>query len=639
MKNTTEYKNTDLAAYLFHEGTNYRAQDYLGAHQTEDGYVFRVWAPNATGAWVVGAFNNWEDTVPMTRTTEGGIWEAELSHGSFGEGSLYKFKLETKNGLRYKADPYARRAGLPPETASVFTALGDYEWHDEGWLKYRRRTMSPQKASSRPLNVYEVHLGSWKRHEDGSFYTYEETARELIPYVKQMGYTHVELLPVMEHPYDGSWGYQVTGYFAPTARYGTPQEFMAFVDNMHEAGIGVILDWVPAHFPKDAHGLYEFDGQPLYENQGWDRMEHSGWGTRCFDIGRNEVECFLISSATFWAETYHIDGIRVDAVASMLYLDFDRMPGEWVPNAYGDNRSLEAIAFFRKFNSVMRERFPDVLTIAEESGDYGNLTSFADGGLGFSMKWNMGWMNDALAYSALDPVYRKYHHDKVTFSLMYAFHEKYMLPISHDEVVHGKKSLLDKMPGDYWQKFAGCRAFLGYMMTHPGKKLLFMGCEIGQFREWAYEDQVEWFLLDYDAHAAMQQYVAELNHLYLSTPALYEIDDSWDGFRWIDADNSEQSVITYRRIDKKGREIMVIVNFTPMARENYAIGVPDPGVYEEIFNSDDVRFGGSGVVNTGPLRTRPQPMHGLPDSLSFRLPPLAVTMFRCKRRQPRRSTK
>lgn len=630
---------SDVAAYLFHQGTNYRAQEYLGAHRTEEGtYVFRVWAPNATGAFVVGDFNGWGDSLPMIRETEGGIWAAVLDPDvfSFGEGSVYKFKFETPNGIRLKADPYARCAQKPPETASVYTELDGYTWHDESWLSHRRRTMSPAQGDSRPINIYELHLGSWKRHEDGTVYTYEETARELIPYVKQMGYTHIELMPVMEHPYDGSWGYQVTGYFAPTSRYGTPHQFMAFIDAMHAAGIGVILDWVPAHFPKDAHGLYEFDGQPLYEYQGRDRMEHRGWGTRCFDLGRQEVECFLVSNAAFWVEMYHADGLRVDAVASMLYLDYDRMPDEWVPNVYGDNRSLEAIAFFRKLNGMMAAQYPDVLTIAEESGDYGNLTSFRDGGLGFRMKWNMGWMNDSLTYASLDAVYRKYHHDRITFSLIYAFHEKYTLPISHDEVVHGKKSLLDRMSGDYWQKFAGCRAFLGYMMTHPGKKLLFMGCELGQFREWDYEDQLEWFLLDYDAHAAMQYYVAELNHWYLQTPALYEIDGSWDGFRWIDADNSTQSVLSYRRIDKKGHEIIVAVNFTPVVHEDFWLGVPDAGTYEEIFNSDDVRFGGSGVVNVGTLHTTPVPNHNLPATLRFRLPPLAMVAFRCKRRDPRK---
>ncbi|MBQ7322298.1 MAG: 1,4-alpha-glucan branching protein GlgB [Clostridia bacterium] len=619
-----ERKNTDLAAYLFHEGTNYRAQDYMGAHRMENGYVFRVWAPHATAVYVVGSFNEWGDTVPMTRTTEGGIWTATVPPRGFGEGSLYKFKLITPAGVRYKADPYARRTGRPPETASVYTETESYLWHDGGWMAYRKRAVSPTRMRSHPMNVYELHLGSWKRHEDGSVYTYEETARELIPYVKQMGYTHVELLPVTEHPCDSSRGYQVTGYFAPTARFGTPQDFMAFVDAMHGAGIGVILDWVPAHFAKDAHGLIEFDGQPLYEYDTPERMEFGAWGTRRFAIGRREVECFLISSAGFWADTYHIDGIRVDAVSAMLGADTD-----------GKGASPEAVAFFRKLNTMMSTRFPDVMTIAEASGEHGKVTSFADGGLGFTMQWNMGWMNDTLSYVALPFAARGEHHRKITFSMMYSFREQYMLPVSHDEVERGKRSLLDRMPGDYWQKFAGCRALLGYMMTHPGKKLLFMGCEIGQFREWRHDDQVEWFLTDYDQHAALQQYVAELNHLYLQTPALHEIDDSWAGFRWIDPDNGEQSVLSYRRIDGKGRELVVVINFTPRAYENYCVGVPDAGVYEEIFNSDDRRFGGGGVTNTAPIRTRPERLHGLPDTLNFRLPPLGMAIFRCRRKQPR----
>lgn len=602
MRGKTAVKKGDLAPYFFHQGTNYRAQDYLGAHRIADGrFVFRTWAPAALSAFVVGDFNCWGESLPMTRVTDGGIWEAVLDDESFGEGSLYKFKFHTPHGERYKADPYAFGTVPAPETASVFTDLAGYDWQDGDWLAYRRQTMADGGYMSRPINIYEVHLGSFKRHADGSYYSYAELAEELIPYVKQMGYTHVEFLPVMEHPFDGSWGYQVCSYYAPTSRYGTPRDFMALVDAFHRGGIGVILDWVPAHFPKDAHGLYEFDGQPLYEYQGRDRMEHRGWGTRCFDVGREEVECFLISNAAFWAETYHADGLRVDAVASMLYLDYDKLPGEWVPNVYGDNRNLEAVSFFRKLNTHMRDRFPDVLMIAEESGNFGHITSFDDGGLGFSMKWNMGWMNDTLAYASLDPIYRKYHHNQLTFSLTYAFHEKYLLPISHDEVVHGKKSLLDRMPGTYEEKFAGTRAFLGYMMTHPGKKLLFMGCEIGQFREWDFAGAIEWFLLDYESHRKLQYYVAELNHLYLSTPALYEIDDGWDGFSWLDADDGERSVYTYLRRDKSGGEVVVALNLTPVTREKYPVRLPVAGVYEEIFNSDAAPFGGKDVRNTGEL--------------------------------------
>ncbi|MBQ2999637.1 MAG: 1,4-alpha-glucan branching protein GlgB, partial [Clostridia bacterium] len=546
------------------------------------------------------------------------------------EGDRYKYKIHSWGREILKADPYGVSAELPPDTASIVASIDGYRWRDRGWMEYR--SSKRRKMHSEPMNIYELHLGSWKRHDDGSYFSYGELASELAPYVKQMGYTHVELLPVMEHPFDGSWGYQVCSYYAPTARFGTPKEFMAFVDSMHEAGIGVILDWVPAHFPKDEHGLYEFDGRPLYEYQGYDRMEHAGWGTRRFDVGRNEVECFLVSNADFWLRKYHVDGLRVDAVASMLYLDYDKKPGEWIPNVYGDHRCLEAIAFFQKLNSYIKEEFPDALMIAEESTAWANITSFENDGLGFDMKWNMGWMNDTLSYAELDPIYRKYHHDKLTFSLTYAFGEKYLLPISHDEVVHGKKSLLDKMSGDYWQKFASTRAFLGYMMTHPGKKLLFMGSEIGQFKEWDHNGQVEWFLLDYEAHAKLQYYVAELNHFYLKTPALWEIDDSWNGYQWIDADNRSQSIVSFRRIDQRGREVIVLINFTPVAREEFLLGVPSAGVYEEIFNSDREEFGGSGVINLGDLTSTGVPWNNSEDSLKLRVPPLGMLVLQYKKK-------
>ncbi len=624
-------KNQDMAAYLFHQGTNYKAYEYLGAHKTDEGYIFRVWAPNAERVYVVGDFNNWTDICPMSRITKGGIWEALLASDSVKIGDKYKYKIYNNGRAVCKADPYGIAAELPPDTATVIGDIEGYEWRDSGWLAHRKKKAG--KFNSEPLNIYEMHLGSWKRHDDGSLYTYAEIAAELAPYVKQMGYTHIELLPVMEHPFDGSWGYQVCSYYAPTARHGSPKDFMAFVDAMHEAGIGVILDWVPAHFPKDEHGLYEFDGAPLYEYQSWDRIEHEGWGTRRFDVGRNEVECFLVSNAMFWIEKYHVDGLRVDAVASMLYLDYDKRPGEWVPNVYGDNKCLEAIAFFQKLNGWLEGKYPDVLMIAEESTAWGNLTKFADGGLGFDAKWNMGWMNDSLSYIQEDPLFRKYHHEKMTFALTYSFNEKYILSISHDEVVHGKKSLLDKMWGDYWQKFAGTRAYLGFMMTHPGKKLLFMGCEFGQFIEWKYDDQLDWFLLDYESHSKLQHYVSELNQLYLKTPAMWQVDDSWDGFKWIDADNREQSIFSYRRIDKKGKEIIVLINFTPVVREDFMLGVPDAGVYEEIFNSDSEEFGGSGVVNVGELKTIGRSWNYLPEAIKLRVPPLGMTIIRCKRKK------
>ena len=623
---------SNVAEYFFHQGTNYKAYEYLGSHPSEGGgYVFRVWAPNADAVFLVGDFADWDAGIPMSRVTEGGVWECISENASVG--NRYKYKIYGGGQCHLKADPYCFAAECPPNTASVICDIEGYKWRDKGWLAYRKGKAG--KMYSEPMNIYEIHLGSWKRHEDGEYYTYAELASELAPYVKQMGYTHVELMPVAEHPFDGSWGYQVCSYYAPTSRYGSPKDFMAFVDSMHEAGIGVIVDWVPAHFPKDEHGLYEFDGKPLYEYQGSDRIEHAGWGTRRFDVGRNEVECFLVSNADFWLKYYHVDALRVDAVASMIYLDYDRRPDEWVPNVYGDNRCLEAIAFFRKLNSHIKGAYPDVLMIAEESTAWGNVTTFDNDGLGFDMKWNMGWMNDTLSFAQVEPFYRKHEHEKTTFSLTYSFGEKYILPISHDEVVHGKKSFLDRMTGDYWQKFASTRAFMGYMMTHPGKKLMFMGGEIGQFREWDYEGQIEWFLLNYESHAKLQRFSAELNHLYLKTPALWQIDGSWDGFRWIDADNREQSIISYRRIDNDGKEVIVLINFTPVVYEDYRLGVPEAGIYRELLNSDDERYGGSGVINEGNIKSESKPWNGLDNSIRLRVPPLGVTILRCARRAPK----
>lgn len=620
-------KTNDLAPFLFHQGTNYQSYEYLGVHRVGNEYSFRVWAPHAESVFVVGDFNGWGEDSPMHRITDGGLFEIYIPCERFSESALYKYKIRSGNKELYKADPYGVRMERIPGTASEIYDITGYAWRDESWMR-RRRTKMKDKAGEQPINIYEVHLGSWKRHEDGSYYSYEELARELSSYVKQMGYTHVELMPVMEHPFDGSWGYQVCGYYAPSSRFGTPKDFMAFVDCMHEAGIGVILDWVPAHFPKDAHGLYEFDGCPLYEYQGADRMEHRGWGTRCFDVGRNEVQSFLVSNALYWAKCYHADGLRVDAVASMLYLDYDKMPGEWVPNVYGDNRNLEAIAFFQKLNGEMKRVCPDVLMIAEESTAFGNVTRFEDGGLGFSSKWNMGWMNDALAYAALDPIYKKYHHNQINFSLMYSFSERFILPISHDEVVHGKKSLLDKMPGDYRQKFDNTRAFLTYMMTHPGKKLLFMGGEIGQFREWDYDGSIEWFLLDYESHARLQLFAAELNHFYLEHPELYQVDDSWEGFQWIDADDRDRSIISYRRIDKKGNELIVVINFTPVCYRDFSLRVPELGEYEELLNSDEERFGGQGNVNQSPLAAESRDGS---TAIKITVPPLAATILKRKK--------
>ena len=618
---------------MFHQGTNFHAGEHLGAHPTDEGYIFRVWAPNAKAVFVVGDFCDWQEGLPMVRITSAGIWEVFAPTAR--DGMLYKFRIVTHDGrVLYKADPYAAAAEKPPATASVLYR-SSYQWRDKSFLTARKRKMKDDGFRRQPINIYELHLGSWMRHEDGSYLSYGELARELAPYLKQMGYTHVELMPVMEHPYDGSWGYQVTGYFAPTARFGEPDEFRGFVDAMHEAGIGVILDWVPAHFPKDAHGLYEFDGQPLYEYQGKDRMEHRGWGTRCFDLGREEVQSFLISNAVYWIEEFHADGLRVDAVAAMLYLDYDRLPNEWLPNIYGNNRNLEAIAFFKKLNDYLRHTHPDVLTIAEESGDFGGVTS--PDGLGFSLKWCMGWMNDSLSYAKLDPLFRRSNHNKMTFSLTYILSEQYVLPISHDEVVHGKLSLLDRMPGDYRQKFAGERVFYAWQMTHPGKKLNFMGNEIGQFREWDFDGQIEWFLLEYEMHEAMQRYFAALNHFYLEHPALWRCDDAWDGMSWIDADNCDESIYSYRRIDPKTREdIIVVLNFTPVERRGFFVGVPKAGKYEEIFNSDAVEFGGGGLRNTSPIPSEQVLCHGLDHRICFDLPGMSAVMLR--RVKPTRKT-
>ena len=627
---------TDQAPYFFHQGTSERAFDYLGFHRLGNTAVFRVWAPNADAVSVVGDFNGWDPAAaPMVRVTERGVWEAGLPGKTIENGQCYKFFIRNGEKELYKADPYGFRMQTPPETASLIWETDGHRWRDTGWLRHRARTATREEIMRQPLNIYELHAGSWLRHADGSPLSYTELAAELVPYLKEMGYTHVELMPLAEYPFDGSWGYQVCGYYAPTSRYGTPQELMEFVDQLHEAGIGVILDWVPAHFPKDAHGLYEFDGQPLYEYQGSDRMEHSGWGTRRFDVGREEVQSFLISNAVFWIETYHIDGLRVDAVASMLYLDYDKKPGEWVPNVYGDNRCLEAIAFFQKLNACLARIHPDVLTIAEESTAWANVTHSGADGLGFSLKWNMGWMNDSLSYHAEDPLWRRDHHHQLTFPLTYAYSERFILPVSHDEVVHGKKSLLDRAPGNYEQKFAGTRLYLAYMMTTPGKKLLFMGSEIGQFREWDYAGQIEWFLLDYPMHADFQTYVSALNRFYLANPALWQLDGEWmTGFEWIDADNADQSIYSYRRKDAAGRELIVLLNFLPARRDGFLLAVPTAGIYEEVFNSDAASFGGNNVRNPGKFRTEPCLLRSYGNAIRITVPPLSALIFRRVRKLP-----
>ena len=618
-------KSIELPAYLFHQGTNYRSQEFLGAHPIRRGRgyatVFRVWAPNAAAVSVVGDFNAWDRTAaPMTKITEQGIWECVIRKRKRFDS--YKYAVETRDGrVLMKADPYGFHTECPPQTASKYYPLGRYEWQDAEWMTARTK----RHHLTEPLNIYEVHAGSWRTYPDGTPFGYRKLADELSDYAAGMGYTHIELLPVSEYPFEGSWGYQATGYFAPTARYGEPDDFKYFVDRCHQRGIGVILDWVGGHFPRDAQGLFEFDGQPLYEYQDMRKGDQPQWGTRVFDFGRNEVQCFLVSNALFWIEEYHIDGIRVDAVASMLYLDYGREEGQWARNEQGGRENLEAVAFLKKLNSEILTRHPDAMMIAEESSAWPMVTKPPYiGGLGFTFKWNMGWMNDSLAYIALDPVYRSYHHDKLTFGMFYAFSENFILPISHDEVVHGKRSLVNKMPGDYWKKFAGFRAFLGYMMAHPGKKLNFMGSEFAQFIEWDYKKELDWLLLDYPAHRQAQEYVRCLNHVYRSTRPLYEVENSWEGFRWLVVDDSAQNVIAFARFDERGRALVAVINFSPVVREHYRIGVPQEGGYEEILNSDSAEFGGSGVMNPGPLAAEPVEMHGCPQSLEITVPPLAA---------------
>lgn len=617
---------SDYDFYLFHEGRHFEAYELLGAHLVEengtDGVRFTVWAPNAQQVRVTGDFTNWQAANDLIRISGSGLWSAFVPGVS--EGSLYKYVIQTPAGeWIVKADPYAFSAESRPGTASKVVRLDRYSWCDEIWNQRKSA-----KASYRePMVIYEVHAGSWKRKGNGDFLTYRDLAHELVPYIKEMGYTHVELLPLAEHPFDKSWGYQATGYYAPTSRYGSPDDLMYFVDCCHREGIGVILDWAPGHFCKDDHGLRLFDGTPLYES-GWaERAENYGWGTLNFDYGRPEVWSFLISNALFWLEKYHIDGLRVDAVASMLYLDYGK-DGGWIPNKYGGREHLEAIDFIRKLNETVFERFPQALMLAEESTAWPLVTRPAYvGGLGFNYKWNMGWMNDTLRYMSLDPVYRKYEHHLLTFSFMYAFSENFVLPLSHDEVVHGKKSLLDKMPGDYWQKFANLRAFYVYWMTHPGKKLLFMGGEFGHFIEWNEAQGLDWHLLDYPMHQMLHRFVRELNHFYLNHDMLWQLDHEWRGFEWIDCHDSDQSVISFIRKNEQGHFLVVVINFTPIVRYNYRIGVPAPGLYQEVFNSDASNFGGSGQQMEEGVHAVAGDWLTRPYSMEIKVPPLGAVIL------------
>ena len=623
-KTTKKHSENDVPLYLFHEGSNSNAYEYFGSHRkNKNTVVFRVWAPDAKNVSVTGDFNDWSETEnPMKQLkNSGGVWEAEIKN--IKPYDMFKYCITAADGRTLmKCDPYGFHMETRPGTATKYYEIDDcYEWHDEKWVEGR----NGKNIYESPVNIYEIHAGSWKQYDDGNFYSYRALADALVPYVKKMGYTHIEFMPLTEYPFDGSWGYQVTGYFAATSRYGEPKDLMYLIDKCHGNGIGVILDWVPAHFPKDANGLYEFDGGPLYEYSDPRKGEHYGWGTRVFDFGKNEVRSFLMSSASFWLKKYHLDGIRIDAVASMLYLDYDRKDGEWVPNKNGGNENLEAVEFLQKLNENIFRDFPYAMMIAEESTSWPMVTKpVFSGGLGFNFKWNMGWMNDILRYFSLDGFFRKYNHDCITFSMFYAFSENFVLPISHDEVVHGKKSLIDKMPGSYDEKFAGVRAFLGYMMAHPGKKLMFMGQEFGQFIEWNYEKGLDWLLLDYPKHRALQNYFKKINEFYKANPAFWQIDYSWEGFSWISSDDKDNSVIAFRRIDEKGKEIIVVCNFTNVERCDYRIGIPKKGAYKIVFNSDDVDFGGEGKGNKGKLKTESINMHGFEQSISLDLPPMSA---------------
>ena len=635
MKKKSAAPAAEKRSELFYSGRDCRAFDYMGAHpfvqDGEQGYLFRVYAPEAEKVSVMGEFNDWNRDADYMTRDEQGIWEKFIPN--IPEYAAYKYSVWAKSGDVFdKSDPYGFHFETRPGNATKAYDIDGYEWGDASWLDWRKKHL----PYSNPVNIYECHLGSWKMHEDGNFYSYRQLADELVPYVKEMGYTHIEFMPLTEYPFDGSWGYQVIGYFAATSRYGTPKDLMYLIDKAHQAGLGVIMDWVPAHFPKDGCGLVEFDGSHLYEYADPLKMEHKEWGTRVFDYGKVSTRNLLFSSAMFWIEKFHMDGLRVDAVASMLYLDYNRQ-GEWRPNVHGGRENLEAVDFLRLLNEYILTDHPDVMMIAEESTAWPMVTKPGyDGGLGFNFKWNMGWMNDMLCYCSADPFFRKDMHDKITFSFMYAFSENYILPLSHDEVVHGKCSLISKMPPPYENQFGGLRALYGYMAAHPGKKMLFMGGEFAQFSEWAYQRGLDWMLLDYPAHRQMQAYVKALNHFYLATPQLWEQDTDWRGFEWISHEDNRNNIIAFRRVAKDGSDIVVVVNFSPEEQQEYRIGVPITGTYEEIFTSDKTEFGGSGMAN-GKLKTENKPMHGQDQSIVLKIPRFGVLFFKGKARAKRRT--
>ena len=612
----------EFPLYLFYQGKNSEAYKFFGVHSAENNnskcHCFRVWAPNAKNVSVVGDFNKWDRNANYMEKIADGVWETFIS--GLSQFDSYKYCIETPKGkFLLKSDPYAHHFETRPGTASKIYECS-YKWTDEKWISEKSKRIIYKS----PFNIYEVHLGSWMHDDNDNPLSYVSFAEKIIPYMKKMSYTHIELMPLTEFPFDGSWGYQVTGYFAPTSRFGTPDDFKRMVDMFHNAGLGIIIDWVPAHFPKDACGLYEFDGTCCYEYTDERKSEHKSWGTRVFDYGKGEVCSFLISSANYWISEFHIDGIRVDAVASMLYLDYDRRDGEWCPNIYGGKENLEAIEFLKRLNEAVFLKNPDVLMIAEESTAWPMVTKPTDiGGLGFNFKWNMGWMNDMLQYMSLDPIYRAFNHDKLTFSFFYCFSENYVLPISHDEVVHGKCSMLEKMPGSYEQKCSSYRAFLAYMMAHPGKKLLFMGQEFAQTAEWNYQSQLDWNALKEDKHKKIHFYSEKLNKFYYENAPLWQNDDSWQGFSWISNDDYRQSVIAFRRFDDNGGELIVVCNFVPVERNDYKIGVPFEGEYKLVFNSDAVEFGGEGITSEL-MKSKSYPMHGFDDSISLDLAPLSV---------------